>query len=95
MIDYEVGVQLARWHIEGLGARFTLMEQMTMAKPYGWIFMYTTKLHAETGNPDHMPLGNAPFLVLKQDGEIHDFGTSRPLEAYVADYEQKLKDRGQ
>jgi len=32
---------------------------------------------------------NSPFMVDKDTGEIHEFGTAYPIEKYLQDYEEK------
>ena len=52
-------------------------------KPYGWVFFYSA-----TG--DEPVAGNAPIIVNRFTGAIHVTGTARPLEDYLAEYEESL-----
>ncbi len=60
----------------------------TMEKPYGWIFFYTSRGWLETGDLKFAVAGNAPFLVTRDTGELHVFGTARPVDWYIDEYER-------
>lgn len=60
----------------------------TVEKPYGWVIYYAPKRFLETGDPQFLPGGGAPFLVQKIDGQIIPLGIARPLEFYLNRYEQ-------
>lgn len=38
---------------------------------------------------------NSPFMVDKDTGEIHEFGTAYPIEKYLQDYEEKKNNLSQ
>jgi hypothetical protein len=66
-----------------------IFDEHTIEKPYGWIFFYTSRLWFETGDIRYAVAGNAPFLVDRETGAIHVFGTARRTEAYIAQYERE------
>ena len=67
-----------------------VVESQTLDKPYGWIFFYSSRAFAESGNPLDALVGNAPLIFNRTSGEYHVTGTAHPIEKYVADYEQAL-----
>jgi hypothetical protein len=46
-----------------------------------------------TGDPLHLIAGNAPFIVGKRDGSIHETGTAEPVEFYLERYERAERDQ--
>lgn len=52
----------------------------------GWYFCYQSKDFLETGELSAQLAGNAPFLIDRQSGGLHIFGTEKPLENYLEDY---------
>jgi hypothetical protein len=68
------------------GCELVLMDQQTLERPFGWVFFYDAKRHLETGDFRHALAGNAPILVTKADGRIHETGTAFPLEHYLKEY---------
>jgi hypothetical protein len=58
---------------------------------FGWVFFYTSKRYLETGNISYALAGNAPFVVRRDSGDVHDFGTAYPFEHYLNEY---VKDQG-
>ena len=55
----------------------------------GWFYCYQSKEYLETGEFSAQLVGNAPFIIDKDNGEIHSFGTAYPLDKYLLDYEQQ------
>ena len=56
-------------------------------KPYGNIYFYNSKEYILTGNFNKSLMGNAPFLVEKENGRVAGFGTAGRLEDYIESYE--------
>lgn len=72
-----------------LGAPLQLADNQTIEKPFGWVFFYNSKEYLETGDFRSMLAGNAPFIVNKINGDLHVTGTEKPIQEYIADYEQQ------
>ncbi len=53
---------------------------------FGWIFSYTTRRFAETGDISQALAGNAPMLVDKHTGKLWVFGTAYPRAHYIQNY---------
>lgn len=66
-----------------------LLEDMTISKPYGWVFFYDSKRHTETGSFLHMLGGNGPIVVEAKSGKISLLGSARAPEIEVAELEKK------
>lgn len=66
-----------------------LLDDMTITKPYGWVFFYDSKRHIETGNPLHMLGGNGPIVVEKDSGRVTPLGSARAPETEIATFEQE------
>lgn len=57
------------------GARWALVEDMTKEKPYRWIFRYTSAEFLASRDPDLMPHGCGPVVVMRETGELVQLGT--------------------
>jgi hypothetical protein len=73
------------------GDELEVLDELTIEKDYGWIFLYDSRQHIETNDDKYEILGNGPVLVQKSDGGVRRFGTARPIEYYIAEYERQLK----
>ncbi len=69
---------------------FVVADQRTIAKPYGWVFFYNSKTFLEKGINSYRLAGNGPVIVNKHKGSIEFFGTNKPPEELMKDYERKL-----
>lgn len=68
----------------------TLVDDATLARPYGWVFFYQSKAYLETRDFSELLAGNAPLIVDRFDGELRVTGTALPVEEYLAKYEATL-----
>ena len=69
---------------------FVLLDEETVAKPYGWIFWYNTRKYLETGNIMDATPGNAPFVVDNTDGNVHYLSTGVPFTEALRTVERSL-----
>ncbi len=51
-----------------------------------WVFFYQSARYLRTGNFLDGVAGNAPILVDRVTGQIHETGTARSIEHYVAEF---------
>ena len=65
------------------GCDLALLDSSTMERNFGWVFFYDSKRHLETGDFRDALAGNAPFVVTRADGRVHETGTAQPLEHYL------------
>jgi len=63
-----------------------ILDAATIAVEFGSVFFYTSKLHMETGDFSHALAGNAPLIVDKDAGTVHETGTAHPIEHYMNQY---------
>jgi hypothetical protein len=68
------------------GCELALIDQHTIERNFGWVFFYDAKRHLETGDFRDALAGNAPIVITKADGRIHETGTAHPLEHYLAQF---------
>lgn len=94
MLNFETAKKMveeqinASYHVDG--DELVVLEEETIQKEYGWIFLYTSRRLIETDDLNYMVGGNAPVVVNKRTGELTFLGTAEPLENYVRRYEQSL-----
>ena len=72
-----------------LGVSLQLIVDETLERPFGWVFFYNSKEFLDTGDFRCTLAGNAPFFVDRVDGAITVTGTAKPIEDYIADYENR------
>ena len=53
---------------------------------YGWVFGYQSAEYLKSGDFRDMLLGNAPFLVEKETGQVFVLGTAHPLDHYIQNF---------
>jgi hypothetical protein len=70
------------------GSELVLLSAKTIERSFGWVFFYDSKLHVETGDLRYALAGNAPIVITRADGRIHETGTAHPLEHYLANFEK-------
>lgn len=58
-------------------------EGQTIEEPFGWVYFYNSRGFLETGDFRRQLLGNAPIVVERTTGTVHETGTSKPLEEYL------------
>ena len=54
-----------------------------------WFFCFESREYLKTGDFSTQLAGNAPFIIDKDTGEVHELGTAYPIEKYLQDYEEK------
>ena len=69
------------------------MDDRTLERDFGWVFFWNSREFVETGDTRSALLGNAPFIVDKDNGTLHVTGTDRPTEEYVREFEEKRNTR--
>lgn len=55
----------------------------------GWFFCFQSREYLETGDFSTQLIGNSPFIIDKDNGEIYELGTAHPIEIYLQEYEDK------
>ena len=91
MIDKDTAIRLVTQYINehyGADEELAIAPEGTIEKEYGWVFFYNTKKYLETEVISYALAGNGPVIFEKSDGQITAFGTNRPVEELIRDYEQ-------
>ena len=89
MISFETALEKMKSLLQvmqtesGRGLTYVILEGQTIEKPYGWIFFYNTKEFLETGNYLFHLAGNAPILVLRNNGMVIKTSTHEPLDDFL------------
>lgn len=79
----EIVQQYLRSQERGGAPDLVLLKDGTMEREFGWVFFYQSKRYLETGNFSDILAGNAPLVVTKSDGRLHETGTAHPVEHYL------------
>ncbi len=91
MLTEKQMTEIAKKHVKEIekisNIKVAIGYEVTIKKPYGNIFFYTSKKFAETGDTKYAIAGNAPFLVENKTGNIVRFGTSESDDYYIEEYE--------
>jgi hypothetical protein len=64
----------------------TVLDGSTIETDFGWVFFWTSKQYAETGDEKYALAGNAPLIVDRRDGSVHSTSTAHPVEAIIETY---------
>jgi hypothetical protein len=94
MITKAKAAQLAADHVKKLNAgcaeEFALAADRMIERDQCFVFFYNTKRFLETGDNRYRLAGNGPILVSKRDGYLHAYGSNRPVEVFIADFERQI-----
>jgi hypothetical protein len=93
LLTIEEATQLAKEWVRqhaSLANEVVLLEEETIARPYGWFFFYNSKQFLATQAVEEALFGNAPILVDK-GGHVHVTGTAYALEHYVAAFDAQYQ----
>ena len=89
MISYEEAVEKATEYLKDTDIPVVITLHGRFSE--GWFFCFQSREYLETGETSALLAGNAPFIVDKDTGEIHVFGTAHPLKEYLQNYEEQKK----
>lgn len=70
------------------GVNLALLEGETLERSVGWVFFYQSEDFLKSGDFSDRLAGNAPVLVDRSDGSLHETGTAHPIEVYLQNYEK-------
>ena len=71
--------------------KMRVVAEHTDERPWGWIVYYQSERYLETGDPNDMLAGNGPYFVNRETSEMIITGTALSIEAYVQEYEERLR----
>jgi hypothetical protein len=68
----------------GLKSPLVVLEDQIVEEDFGWVIPYNVENY-KLRDPDGPPpvLGNAPLIVSRNDGRIHEMGTAQPESYYI------------
>ncbi|MBF9069207.1 YrhB domain-containing protein [Streptacidiphilus fuscans] len=55
---------------------------------FGWSFSYQSSRWVETGDIQHLLIGQGPVVIDRRDGSVHAFGSATP-DADVARFQER------
>ena len=90
-VRYEAARKLAVLWVDVVSdGEAIVLDDLTMDRPYGWVFFYQARRFVETRDPMQQLGGNAPIIINRFTHELRCTGTDRPVEHYLAEYEATL-----
>jgi hypothetical protein len=92
MITLAEATKAAESYVQDLerscGMRLRLLSDQTIERSFGWAFFYDAALPPGSVDADALLAGNAPIIVDKRDGSLHETGTAHSIEHYLDNYER-------
>jgi hypothetical protein len=70
--------------------KLEVVDEQTIEKEWGWVFFYNTSEYLKSGKLNEGLLGNAPYIINRETGEITETGTAYDIEHYIKEYESNL-----
>ena len=71
---------------QGESIEIVLLDEQTMERDWGWIFIYDSKQHLESGALEDMLFGG-PLAVMRDDGAAYLLGVSDMVETQIERFE--------
>jgi hypothetical protein len=68
-----------------------VLDELTIERPYGWVFFVNTRRYAETKDRRFGVLGNGPVIFRKADQSIHKLPSGVHPDEAIAEFERKEK----
>ncbi|TGL15866.1 YrhB domain-containing protein [Leptospira meyeri] len=65
-----------------------IIDELTIIKPYGWIFFYQSKKYLETKDNKYLLFGTGPILLNRGNNFLCIFGSYKPAEYFILEYEK-------
>ena len=73
-----------------LEQRMIIFDDLTIEKPWGWIFFFNNEKYYRTRNYLDAVVGPGPVFFNRHTGEIRRFGSSCSLNDEIYDYEMEI-----
>ncbi len=74
---------------EKMKLELILVDDRTLEFDKGWVFFYNSRKFVVERSLRYMLAGNAPLIVSKQDGTVHETGTAHPVDVYVDEFRRR------
>jgi hypothetical protein len=92
MISVGEATSLARKYVQDLarecGVPLNLLEGETIERDFGWCFFFDAQPLPGSRETETLLAGNAPVIIDRRDGSLHETGTAYPVEHYLDNYER-------
>lgn len=86
----EEAQRLAEEHLARVAMRTSvdpaILVENTVKTDFGWVFFWTSKKYLETQKFEDALAGNAPLIVDKRDGTVHETSTAYPIDEMIERY---------
>jgi hypothetical protein len=82
-------VEARAWAEERLARTYSkavILDESTVETDFGWVFFWNSKRYLESGDYRDALAGNAPLIVDRADGSVHDTCTFLPIEEIINRY---------
>jgi len=63
-----------------------ILSEHTIETDFGWVFFWNSRKYMETDEFQYALAGNAPLIVDRRDGSIHETSTAEPIEKIIEHY---------
>lgn len=63
-----------------------ILNEHTIETDFGWVFFWNSKKYLETDEFRYALAGNAPLIVDRRDGSIHETSTAEPIDDIIEHY---------
>jgi hypothetical protein len=63
-----------------------ILDERTIETNFGWVFFWNSKKYQETREFRYALAGNAPLIVDRRDGSVHETSTAQPIEDIIENY---------
>ena len=91
MIDRDQALDLVTERIAEFeapeGDAWVVYQELTIERPFGWVFFWGSDRYAKTGDFSYAVGGNGPYIVDRRTGAVVGTGTALPTEVYIQRYE--------
>jgi len=68
------------------GVDLEIVDSSTREEEFGWVFFYDSSAYLRSGLLSDAIAGNAPIIVDRSDGSVHETGTALSVDHYLAEY---------
>jgi len=94
-VTSEKALEIARAKIAAIKSehQYVLLEKQTQEHDFGWVFFYTNRKHAQSGDPKDMVPGDGPLVVERDTGYSEFLPTSVPPATAIGSYKKRKQER--
>ena len=86
-IDKQQAQEIIEQRLKAASPAVAIIPEATIEKAWGWVFFYDSAAYLEGEDDDGWLCGNAPYIVERKTGMVHETGTADPIEYYIENFE--------